>query len=319
MGRPDGCQSDMREISLKLNAAGSGMLVSEHELCMSILIGVQAREYQTVVATLTIGRTEPLKYSEVRSALITAEQVYRRMNPKQTEQHGFRVDHSRRHRRGKQQARSNDTSAHSDRKPGRKIGKCFNCNRQGHFARDCRSPKQQEQANAATKQISTNSGDDEPQEFGYLATEGAKQLTPNHNGRNEVALRTTTARVMYCDSGATAHMTGNRDLLFDKRAIHPRTVTVGNGQRLSANMSGTLDLRGDDGSPLPLSNVLFVPGLSDALFSVGQFVNDGSHQIWFTTRGCRIVDMSTQETVLTGIRQDCNSMCEWSSPLVKQM
>jgi len=74
---------DMREMALKLTAAGSK--VTDHELCMSILLGVQASEYRNVVGTLTIGRTSELKYSEVRSALLTAEQTFRRMNPKKME------------------------------------------------------------------------------------------------------------------------------------------------------------------------------------------------------------------------------------------
>ena len=97
-------------------------------------------------------------------------------------------------------------------------------------------------------------------------------------------------------------MTGNRSLLYNERDITPTSVTVGNGERLSASICGTVDLLGHLGTKLPLDNVLFVPGLKDALFSVGHFLDNGSQAIQFTRNSCQIYDTIRKEPLLTGTR-----------------
>jgi len=302
---------DMKQIAMKLSAAGSK--VSDHELCMSILMGIQHRDYRHVVGTLTIGRTTELKYSEVRTALLTAEQMYRRINPKPTEQHGFKAEHSGHSSKSGQSTRPAGSSGPSSgrrRKMNqsskkRPVGdkKCFNCDRPGHFARDCRLPKREE-ANAATATTTNLSDESKEESFAFVATtsEDHHSAAIQHDATEE-ALYCRANNIMVCDSGATAHMTGERSLLYNERSIKPIIVTMGNGVRLPASVSGTIDLRGDDLNPIPLADVLFVPGLKDSLFSVGQFLDVKSQQIHFTKSTCRIIDSSSGGVVLTGRRR----------------
>ena len=182
---------EMREMSLRLNSVGAP--VSEQELCLSILMGVQTQipEYQNAVGTLTIGRTASLRYGDVRSALLTAEQTYRRAHPNGREQHGFVTYHARQSRPARAPSRHLAAMrSHNGKKP---VGdrRCFNCNRPGHFARDCRSPKA-EQANLATRSQPIKRGDSDenlPSSQRALIVQLAKRFFPQPSVRRWCAIR----------------------------------------------------------------------------------------------------------------------------------
>jgi hypothetical protein len=74
------------------------------------------------------------------------------------------------------------------------------------------------------------------------------------------------------DSGASAHVTGNRNLLTEIRPVPHSSVTTAGGNSLSIVGQGHATLDKNKG----VSTVMYVPGMRKNLLSVGK-VADASH------------------------------------------
>ena len=73
------------------------------------------------------------------------------------------------------------------------------------------------------------------------------------------------------DSGASNHMTGNRGLLHDFRAVRvPWSIKFGNGDEGKVTGLGEVILKTSAGDEVTLRKVLYVPELTTSLLSVGK-------------------------------------------------
>jgi hypothetical protein len=125
--------------------------------------------------------------------------------------------------------------------------KCFNCNKTGHIAKDCRSKAKSspsgESANKATADT----------EFLFAAQLGGSDR--QEDAKNSWIL----------DSGASAHMVASNGRLIDPKPVDGSiNVVLGDGTKLQATHRGQAQISPD----VKLTNVLYVPGLQENLFSV---------------------------------------------------
>lgn len=147
---------------------------------------------------------------------------------------------------------------------------CENHKKNGHATKDCKGGKlKREKANTATtapaplegaqNATSARSSDNPAYEAsGYLV----------HTSLIPTALLARGApNEFIVDSGATSHMTRDRSNLTDIRPLSsPVTITVGNGDKITATEMGSVCLK-----DITLHNVLHVPDLGANLISVSAF------------------------------------------------
>ena len=132
---------------------------------------------------------------------------------------------------------------------------CYNCQKFGHFAKDCWSPKSkvEEKANFAE-------GEDEERNVLLLA----------HNGESQESEHT-----WYLDTGASNHMCG-RKKLFEKLDETVRgKVSFGDNSQIPVMGKGDIQFRARDGSNQVISNVYFVPKMTSNILSLGQLLERG--------------------------------------------
>lgn len=129
----------------------------------------------------------------------------------------------------------------------RKKGNCFVCGKQGHFAANCYSKNKKE-----------NKKEQRQLQFTVLAAAEANALKNN---------------VWCVDSGATAHMSGDR-LCFNTMRDHKEKITLAGDNHIYAAGIGDVNIVTEDGDIL-LRDVLYVPGLTGNFVSVSKAVDKG--------------------------------------------
>lgn len=106
----------------------------------------------------------------------------------------------------------------------------------------------------------------------------------------------------YIDSGATAHMTNNGAILFDKEKMQNANVKVANNEKLKIECSGNVKQRIDNCGKIgeiTLENVQYIPEICENLLSVSQIVKK-NNEVLFNRDGVKIFD-STKNLIATGI------------------
>ncbi|KAF7149901.1 hypothetical protein RHSIM_Rhsim02G0228300 [Rhododendron simsii] len=105
------------------------------------------------------------------------------------------------------------------------------------------------------------------------------------------------------DTGATSHMTGNRDKLFNLTSYTGRDyVMVGNGEKLKITHIGDAQLPAKHNDIL-LHDVLLVPDIKKNLLSVSQLTSDLPCHFEFTSDGFVVKDQKTNQVMARGNRK----------------
>lgn len=134
---------------------------------------------------------------------------------------------------------------------------CYNCNKRGHFAKECRAPKKLFRKNEKQQNM--------------LAFNAESDLSPM-----------IEENIWILDSGASVHMTYKREFFHKYKAYanndNNRTVKLGNKQDLEVLGEGTVlinrKVKGHWQESI-LENVLYVPDLRRNLFSEGAVTRKG--------------------------------------------
>ena len=108
----------------------------------------------------------------------------------------------------------------------------------------------------------------------------------------------------FIDSGASAHVTGDRKLISDVRAAPQSTVTTAGGRVLPVMGQGSanLDINKE------IQRILYVPGMCKNLLSVGKFADEG-HFTLFRPNKCWIFAKNNPHRIfLTGARSHNHSL-----------
>ena len=196
-----------------------------------------------------------------------------------------------------------DSALKAMKKPGRQETveksplKCYWCQREGHFQRDCpfkhKQPKKwynksvKYRARAARHQ--------------YVYSESDSDSPGDIDARAFVASLDKTSGVRWIiDSGATRHMTFQRELLVDYcQFSSPEKVGLGDGRTVDAFGTGRVKVsmplgRGKQFAT-SMTGVLYVPQLSCNLFSVsaaalkGNVVQFGHPKCWIRDKNGKLV------------------------------
>ena len=204
---------------------------------MCILAGLP-RDFDTVVAVLEIS-DHKLELDTVLSKLLQAEQRLGRGEKPDNRAFFTSRSSNQKHRTG--------TSS-----TGSSIKECWYCGRRGHLKADCLKRKSDEQGRRNYPR-------------------GPGPITGRGGHRSVAAMGVSAVNWDHdwvLDSGASSHITGNRDMLTNIRETdHNIPVTFANGTVSEATYMGDALLDTDTATIL-LRDVLYVPAAAANLFSV---------------------------------------------------
>lgn len=150
--------------------------------------------------------------------------------------------------------------------------KCFRCKKLGHYARDCR-----QKATHKDKPSSSSCQEEEK-----------VQKTPGRTTMLSALMVKLDRDVWYVDSGATCHMTNNRDILHDFVCDTPKEISVANGEKLFTMGRGNVKLFLQN-QWVTVSNVVFIPNLSCNLLSV-TILTQKCFEVKFISNFCKIYE-----------------------------
>ena len=168
---------------------------------------------------------------------------------------------------------------------------CYNCNKLGHFSRDCQEPRNPTPMNNRPQPRSHR----RPRHRG-MKYHKAKLVTENFSADEFSFCATTgenqTRRTDWIiDSGASYHMCCERDVFLTYKKLTNSTVKLGDGRTVSAAGEGIVKLKVHraDGNEvtLKLHRMLHVPEMSVNLLSVKN-VTDRGFRLMFTENSCQI-------------------------------
>ncbi|KAH9723491.1 hypothetical protein KPL70_007130 [Citrus sinensis] len=152
--------------------------------------------------------------------------------------------------------------------------KCTRCRIPNHSQRDCwyQNKKGKDEANF------TKEGDGD---YLFYSSKGAERELYN---------------LWYLDSGCSNHMTGERDIFISLDQSFNSLVKLGDGKMQKAVGKGTIAVHTKGGNKKLISDVLYVPNLTQYLLSVGQLIQKG-FSIYFDDEKCKIIDKTNNHTV----------------------
>ena len=256
-----------------------GVSIDDTELAMTLLASLP-EEFKALITALDAVGEDNLSFEKVKDMLLNdADRSLDTFYAKKSED-AFSARRSMGHKRGKQGHGPSGPVNNEVKydKPFR--GTCHNCKEKGHFARDCpkKLPKDNSQRGNMRSKASANCAEDnDPVQFIY-----------------EEAL-ITSDQVNNCewiiDSGATQHMTFEKDSLSDYVEFkQPCIVNLGNNATIFAYGKGTYRLVADledSAQHIALHDVLYLPDLNKNLLSFRAMTKLGA-SVDFEGNVCRI-------------------------------
>lgn len=153
-------------------------------------------------------------------------------------------------------------------------GRCFWCQKKGHRLADCRAKK------AGRPKVQRDQDEEAGNNTIVVCGQGKKIKEPAQafitiSSAFGTAVEEDWKKAWILDTGATRHMTGNREHFTTLQDTEKKiSVLLGNDNQLKAEGEGPVEIKTVDGI-LRLAKVLYVPGLRRNLISYGQAEQDG--------------------------------------------
>src|SRR5882757_5765178 len=191
------------------------------------------RSYDTVKIVLNMQRGDP---ESVKSALLSEEARLQEESIR-----GSRATGSAHALAATATSGSNGGNSHKR--------KCYHCGKEGHFKRDCRKLK-------AEKRQGIESGNDGKQSGsnGSKPTDAPKLTLMAYHAK-DTALQ--SVRQWYFDSGASDHITGDREAFTDFTSTTPFPITLGDGSKVYVTGKGIVTLNVNRIGNIAFTDVLY--------------------------------------------------------------
>ena len=180
--------------------------------------------------------------------------------------------------RGRGQSQSGDED--KDKKSFDKSTiQCYNCQRFGHFAFECRNAKKPREDRAfvaeatpaatAASASSSNTVIVTSSLLMAVLEEASDLLLHGSEGAS------SDPTLWYLDTRATNHMSGRREFFSNLDETTTRSVKFGDNSRIKIRGKGSIKVNQRDGSSLQLCNVLYVRQLEANILSLGRLDEEG--------------------------------------------
>ncbi|GJV97011.1 retrovirus-related pol polyprotein from transposon TNT 1-94 [Tanacetum coccineum] len=159
---------------------------------------------------------------------------------------------------------------------------CYNCGKHGHYAKDCRSPKRtEEKTNLVT----------EPQveESGILLMAHEEQISE-------------VDTMWYLDSGASNHMSGQKDLFVEMTEVVQGHVSFGDASKIDVKGRGKIRFL-QNGKESTIEDVYYVPAIKSNILSLGQLTEKG---YWVLMKNVKML-LKNKEGVIIALVKMCKN------------
>ena len=168
---------------------------------------------------------------------------------------------------------------------------CYNCEKMGHFSRDCpEPPKQHNQAAFTHRGRSRPENNSTPSSFRKPLYKARVAVLSDEEDPDAFCFCTgleigVKAEEWVVDSGATKHMTWDKGVFVTYATMEDMpNVRLGDGRHVKAEGRGSICLRVKDDKDaefvIRLSSVLYMPDLSCNLFSVRDITDNGNRMLF---------------------------------------
>lgn len=163
---------------------------------------------------------------------------------------------------------------------------CFNCQKRGHIARECRLPKKGNKEQEHTRKNherrdQAQYNDEFDSDKGYSTCETVHRANVSVNDK-------------WCiDSGATRSCTGVRESFENLDETHNGTLMTA-GKPTSVKGIGTVKTLVGGRRPVRLGNVLYVPGMTGGLLSIHEILQNGIGYSHHPRKGLQFTDEKGQ-------------------------
>ncbi|GAU27372.1 hypothetical protein TSUD_55260 [Trifolium subterraneum] len=134
---------------------------------------------------------------------------------------------------------------------------CYNCNKHGHYASECKAPKKKKSQDTEEEANVAQDGSTSEDDVSFMVT---------------ITDETTESMVWYFDTGCSNHMTGNKSILTDFNKRLNKRIKLANGNFIAAEGMRNVVIQRSNGKKAVIEKVLYVPGMKCNLMSVGQLL-----------------------------------------------
>ncbi|BAA97536.1 retroelement pol polyprotein-like [Arabidopsis thaliana] len=208
---------------------------------------------------LTLGRVMTAIYKkelEVAQIERQTEEEEKRLSLRERERSDYREEQAK----GKEKVRSEARE---------KKGPCWRCGQKGHVKTECFQEKKNKSRKKSVRYEESSAQSIVSGGSVFMVSEAAARAS---KGSSEEWI---------CDTGCTSHMSSRKEWFEDLVFSESGNVSMANDTTLQVKGIGSVRILNDDGTTVLLTNVMYIPGMSKNLISLGTLENKGC---WFKSK-----------------------------------